>query len=184
MTRIYYALDDTAYLMHHGVKGMKWGVRRFQNANGSLTSAGRKRYGSVEMMSATRVKKKPARQNSSDYYFSPTIPGGKDKPKISPAERILKETGKGISETSNILSTAQRLRSRGKKEDLSHLSDADLRKVINRKNLERQYRDVIAQDNSTGMDTARDILSIVGSVVVVAGAAATTYQTINGLKKG
>lgn len=31
-------------LYHHGIKGQRWGIRRFQNENGSLTNAGRKRY--------------------------------------------------------------------------------------------------------------------------------------------
>lgn len=32
-------------LYHHGIKGMKWGVRRYQNSDGTLTAAGKKKYG-------------------------------------------------------------------------------------------------------------------------------------------
>lgn len=36
----------TRELYHHGIKGQKWGFRRFQNEDGSLTIAGKERYGS------------------------------------------------------------------------------------------------------------------------------------------
>lgn len=32
------------YLVHHGILGQKWGIRRYQNADGSLTEEGRKKY--------------------------------------------------------------------------------------------------------------------------------------------
>lgn len=32
------------YICHHGIKGQKWGVRRYQNENGTLTPEGEKRY--------------------------------------------------------------------------------------------------------------------------------------------
>lgn len=42
----YYGIADlgSPFIEHHGIKGMKWGVRRYQNRDGSLTSEGRRRY--------------------------------------------------------------------------------------------------------------------------------------------
>lgn len=40
--------DYRNYLMHFGVKGMKWGVRRYRNYDGAYTQAGLKRYGVTE----------------------------------------------------------------------------------------------------------------------------------------
>lgn len=36
--------DPQTFIAHHGIKGQKWGVRRFQNEDGSLTKAGKERY--------------------------------------------------------------------------------------------------------------------------------------------
>lgn len=37
-------VQEEDYLEHHGIKGQKWGIRRYQNADGSLTEEGRRRY--------------------------------------------------------------------------------------------------------------------------------------------
>ena len=57
-------------LIHFGVKGMKWGVRRYQNKDGSLTAAGKKRYSEQEYrdkLSKTISKKEKRREFDTDY---------------------------------------------------------------------------------------------------------------------
>ena len=50
-------------LYHHGIKGQKWGVRRYQNKDGTLTSSGKKRYPLTKIV-------KGSEQASNDIYKS------------------------------------------------------------------------------------------------------------------
>lgn len=54
------------YLMHHGILGQKWGVRRYQNDDGSLTDAGKRRYGSEDTKSISSAKGIQKRLNDVD----------------------------------------------------------------------------------------------------------------------
>lgn len=40
--------NNTEHIQHHGIPGMKWGIRRYQNKDGSLTAAGRKRVAKMK----------------------------------------------------------------------------------------------------------------------------------------
>ena len=73
-------VDDEDFLAHHGIKGMKWGVRRYQNKDGSLTPRGKKRYSE--------------RQATSDFYRRSAIKNREYAAASDKAVEDLKTPGK------------------------------------------------------------------------------------------
>ena len=55
-----HADNEGAYLAHHGVKGQRWGVRRFQNPDGSLAEKGKRRMKTLQGKSDKLDAKKAA----------------------------------------------------------------------------------------------------------------------------
>lgn len=54
------------YLQHHGIQGQKWGVRRFQNSDGSLTSEGKRRRDSYYNKTERKAKKEEYKKRVSN----------------------------------------------------------------------------------------------------------------------
>lgn len=55
------------YLAHYGTKGMKWGVRRYENADGTLTPAGKRRY-DKSVRKQERLEAKAAKYRSKSSF--------------------------------------------------------------------------------------------------------------------
>ena len=174
-------------LYHHGIKGMRWGIRRYQNDDGSLTSAGQKRY-------ARDAREKEFNKYDSmtgKYYKSSKKNGRTDLE--ADANRYVKEdlsrTRKLIDETANLtrnLKTAndQSIKNKSKtRMKLDNMTDQQMRERINRELLERQYNDIFnPQTTSNGRQYASRILETTGAVLGVASSALSIALAINELK--
>lgn len=154
-------------LYHHGVKGMRWGVRRYQNKDGSLTDAGQKRYD-------RDIRENNARKK--DNRIKIDGPDAKRWAKED-LERTKKAVDSSSSLTRDLKSIERETRPTPvkKKMDLSNMTDQELRDKINRANLERQYNDLFggpAQVKvSKGRKFAQDALEVGGSVLAIGSSA-------------
>ena len=119
---------ENSQLYHHGILGMKWGVRRFQNKDGSLTSVG----------------KRHLEQNSK------AKPGGNNNKKKG------HNTNKGKS--------------------INELSDDELRKRINRLELEKRYEALSKTEQKAKMfDGKRFVTQVLENSGKVVATQLSTY---------
>lgn len=177
-------------LYHHGTKGMKWGVRRYQNEDGSLTAAGKKRYS----RDAREKGYKEYDDESGTYYKTAGKKGGRKETLDVDADRYVTED---LTRTKKVADDAGQLAGRMKQMndktmknqsktrlDLSKMSDKELRDQINRELLERQYNDVFNPPKiNKGKETASKVLDTAGDVLVVAGAAVGLALSLRELLK-
>ena len=139
-------------LKHYGIKGMKWGVRRFQNSDGSLTADGKKRY------SGDNLKDIQKQVNQGK-----NVVDGVKKTRTKAAE---KRTEKKI------------------KDDLSQMSDKELRDIVNRLNMEERYMQVMkSRDVQVGKSKADKILDYAGTALTIGSSALSIMIAIKELQK-
>lgn len=209
-------MDST--LTHHGIKGQKWGVRRFQNRDGTLTSAGKKRYGDDDGSTKTLTEKGAMRRLKTDSSgttssASKSSSGKKSVKDMSDADltnqvkrlnlekqykKLSKEDAgpsklesakRAVDSASGLVNQAKNMNRSGSKKirpDLSKMSDKDLRDLITRENLERQYTDLFGKDAATvsrGKKIFDNVLEYGGGVLAVGSSALGIAMAIKELRK-
>lgn len=159
-------------LRHHGIKGQKWGVRRFQNADGSLTSAGRKRYGDGESSydygkdSGGRKVVRVGKGSSVEDYQNAIK-------KTKTAGESVENIRKFNNDVKRIKDPAMEKRIRKSTEQMT---DKELQQRVNRLNMEDNYTRMMMHREQ--LKQGEDYVNRVLDVSAVALRGATTALTI------
>ena len=161
------------YIKHHGIKGQKWGVRRFQNKDGTLTPAGKQKYGSKENFekqypedrkAATKAVKKAADKGADVARSAREIEAERTKKRQSKADKALEKAAR---------------------EKARKMSDQELREAVNRLNLEENYTRMVQNREriSVGESTVAKVLNVTLTAMTVTSTALGIATAIQELKR-
>lgn len=143
------------YLEHHGILGQKWGIRRYQNEDGSLTEAGKKRYGAESVDKISSAKGTQRRLNDLDQAMSMNK---RYKKQNERSGKVL-STLKGDNNVSKNLSKKA-------KENEANIAKGEAEKKRLIKNAEKKGYDIIERSTLRYSATQQEDMAQFGATVI------------------